>query len=132
MSKYKCSICDYSSSKNDVERHIDRKIKCGPNPELIILAIEIKCDKCDKEYSSIKTLTAHTKICTFNNNTKKYKEQYEKYKEQYDNLKDQYDNLKEQTDYIIKEKIKDKYEKIKGQHEKMKEQYEKHKEQNNS
>lgn len=62
--EFKCSVCDYSSAlKTNVIRHINKKKKCGDNPDLIEVPIEIKCSGCDKKYSSFESLKRHAKNC---------------------------------------------------------------------
>lgn len=65
MSLFKCSGCDYTSySKRNAERHINRKIKCADEIELITVQIEIKCEFCNKTFSTKEILKSHiSKTC---------------------------------------------------------------------
>jgi hypothetical protein len=59
-----CSICEYTSLyRISIERHINKQKKCGDNPEIIEIPIEIKCEYCDKSYKTKDTLFKHLKIC---------------------------------------------------------------------
>ena len=86
MNKYKCSECDYISSKADITRHINKKNKCGLNPIINIIIEEIKCDKCDKEFSNIKSFATHIHNCIYKcieEENKNLKEQNEKLKKRF-------------------------------------------------
>jgi hypothetical protein len=64
MSKYCCSECNYSSNRKDfVLKHINRKIKCikGTNPIVIEIPVEIVCEFCKKEFSTVFSLERHSK-----------------------------------------------------------------------
>jgi len=62
--EFKCSVCNYTSpSRFSIERHINKQKKCGKNPEIIEVLIEIRCDYCNKSYASKDNLTKHLKIC---------------------------------------------------------------------
>jgi hypothetical protein len=59
--KYKCSLCFYDAfNKENVEKHIKKTKKCA---EAQIIEIEIKCDFCDKTFSSEMSKINHEKIC---------------------------------------------------------------------
>jgi hypothetical protein len=46
--EFKCLSCDYtSSSKFSVERHINKQKKCGENPTIIEVSIDIICEYCN-------------------------------------------------------------------------------------
>ena len=61
--EFACSICQYTSSKKEnVLKHFNRKRSCGPGiKEIIEIPIEIKCDFCDKNFSSVSNLRYHQK-----------------------------------------------------------------------
>jgi hypothetical protein len=47
--EFSCSKCDYSSDvRENVVRHINKKVKCGVNPEIIKNNIDIYCEFCKK------------------------------------------------------------------------------------
>jgi transcriptional regulator NrdR family protein len=68
MTEYSCSVCQYTSKKKDhVERHIKKKKSCGQGiKEIIEIPIDVKCEYCNKIFSTYKTLEFHLK-----NNCKK-------------------------------------------------------------
>jgi hypothetical protein len=69
--KYKCSSCFYDAfNKENVEKHIKKTKKCA---EAHIEEIEIKCDFCDKSFSSEIAKINHEKVCK----NKKLEEQLE-------------------------------------------------------
>lgn len=59
--EFSCSLCKYTSNKKEnVTRHISRKNECGiGTKEIIEIPIEIKCEYCNKNYSSVKNLNFH-------------------------------------------------------------------------
>jgi hypothetical protein len=61
--EFGCSICEYTSKqKKDVIRHINRKRSCGPGiKEIVEIPIDIKCEYCDKDFSSMQNLKYHQK-----------------------------------------------------------------------
>jgi len=62
--EFQCSSCGYNSSfKVSVERHINKKKKCGENPIILSVPIDIVCEYCDKQYNTKETLVKHLKIC---------------------------------------------------------------------
>jgi hypothetical protein len=62
--EFKCSSCDYTShSMYNVEKHITKKNKCGDNPIVVSVSIDIICEYCDKSYKTQKNLREHLKIC---------------------------------------------------------------------
>jgi len=61
MSKFKCSSCEYTSNqKGNVQRHIDNM---SHDKEIIVIPVEIKCDKCNSIFTTIPVLKNHLKIC---------------------------------------------------------------------
>lgn len=62
--EFSCSICNYSSSrKYCVKTHINKKNKCGENPQIIEILVEIRCEYCDKLYKTKANLKEHYKVC---------------------------------------------------------------------
>jgi hypothetical protein len=63
--KFKCSLCDYSSNvKKSVDRHINKKIKCGEGEASIIeLSVDIYCEFCKKSITTVPNLEKHLKVC---------------------------------------------------------------------
>ena len=63
MTEYKCSICNYTSSQKEaVNRHINKKKSCGEGVKKIInISVDIKCEFCEKEFSSTISLRYHIK-----------------------------------------------------------------------
>jgi len=61
--EFGCSVCEYTSSKKEnVVRHINRKIACGKGlREIIEIPIEIKCQYCEKKFSTYVSLKGHEK-----------------------------------------------------------------------
>ena len=89
MSYYECKRCKFTSKfKNDIRRHLDRKIKCGKDLDaynysdeelykLSLIRVEIKeeedkikliCIHCNKIYSRLDSLNRHKLICKKINN----------------------------------------------------------------
>jgi len=62
--EFQCSLCNYlSPSKFSLERHINKKNKCGENPTIVLVPIEIRCEYCNKLYKTREVLIKHLKIC---------------------------------------------------------------------
>ena len=63
MTEYKCSVCNYTSLlKQHVEKHVNKKKSCGNGiKEIIAMHIEIKCEFCNKFFSSPLSLNRHIK-----------------------------------------------------------------------
>ncbi len=63
MTEYSCSVCQYSSHlKEHIVRHINKKKSCGLGlKEIIKIPIEIKCEFCNKNFSSSASLKYHIK-----------------------------------------------------------------------
>ena len=59
--EFRCSICNYTSDRRqNVERHINRKTKCGDGISHILeLPIEISCEFCNKTFTQKRTLARH-------------------------------------------------------------------------
>jgi len=69
--EFGCSICEYTSSqKEHVINHINRKKSCGPGEKTVIeIPIDIICEYCKKNFSSIRNLERHMKnICRHKHN----------------------------------------------------------------
>src|SRR5690348_8417423 len=58
-----CSVCEYISTKKaNVERHINRKQICGPGiKEVIEIPVDIRCEFCNKKFTTSSNLTRHQK-----------------------------------------------------------------------
>ncbi len=71
MSEFSCSVCNYTSSvKKCVQKHINKKIKCGEGvPVILTISVEIKCDACNKKFSTKDTLSYHILNTCKNKNT---------------------------------------------------------------
>ncbi len=65
--KFKCSLCNYLSyNKLDVNRHFNRKIKCGEGiPTILTVDETITCDDCKKIFTLEPNLKRHLKTCKF-------------------------------------------------------------------
>jgi hypothetical protein len=64
--EFTCSICHYNSSKKEnVTRHIKRKIPCGDGiREIIYIPIDINCEFCGMKFMTQKNLNEHvSKSC---------------------------------------------------------------------
>jgi hypothetical protein len=63
MTEYSCSSCKYTSQiKEHVVRHINKKKSCGLGvKEIIEIPVEIICEFCNKNFSSIISLKYHVK-----------------------------------------------------------------------
>jgi hypothetical protein len=61
--EFGCSVCEYTSTqKKDIIRHINRKKSCGPGiKEIIEIPVEIRCEYCSKNFSSVPNLRYHQK-----------------------------------------------------------------------
>ena len=61
--EFGCSVCEYTSSqKNSIIRHINRKQSCGPGvKEITEIPIEIKCNYCNKMFSTRENCRDHQK-----------------------------------------------------------------------
>jgi hypothetical protein len=65
MSKFKCSICNYTSPfKYNVKNHINKQTKCGEGIATIFEEkSEIQCEFCKKTLTTVQHLNRHNKIC---------------------------------------------------------------------
>ncbi len=62
--EFKCSICDYTTPyKIAINKHFTKQNKCGDNPHIIEVKVDIRCEYCDKSYKTKDNLTQHHKIC---------------------------------------------------------------------
>src|SRR6185369_3536358 len=61
--EFACSVCNYTSKqKEHVLDHIKRKRSCGPGvKEVIEIPVEIKCEFCNKNFATTRTLERHMK-----------------------------------------------------------------------
>ncbi len=67
--EFSCSKCNYSSDvRENVVRHIKRKNKCGENPSITRLQLDIKCDHCGKLFTFKSNLQRHLKTCKVKKN----------------------------------------------------------------
>ena len=105
MTEYACSVCHYSSHlKEHIIRHINRKRSCGSGiKEIIEIPIEIKCEFCNKIFSSMTSLKYHTKHSCKHKDDAKDKE-IQRLKEELKQAKsitNNIDNSTNTTNYII-------------------------------
>jgi len=93
--EFTCSICQYTSDKkNNVLRHISKKISCGTgNREIIEIPTEIKCEFCKKLFSTKQHLRDHIKKTC---------------KDRDIAMKMEIDDLKEKVKELVKEKTEEK------------------------
>jgi hypothetical protein len=70
--KFSCSVCSYTSfRKNDVEKHFNKKNKCGNGiPEIIEIPVDIKCEFCNKLFTTNSSMKRHIKTCKINDKIK--------------------------------------------------------------
>jgi hypothetical protein len=63
MTEFSCSVCGYSSLiKQHLDNHLNRKKSCGSGVKKIIeIPVKIKCEFCDKLFSSLISLRYHIK-----------------------------------------------------------------------
>jgi hypothetical protein len=62
--EYKCSECDYTSEfRMNLERHINKKKKCGEDPQIIEVEGSVVCEYCEKTYKNKENLLKHLKGC---------------------------------------------------------------------
>lgn len=62
--EFSCSDCNYKSSRKQcVENHINRKNKCGTNPQIVEITTNIICEYCNKNYATKDNLSRHYKTC---------------------------------------------------------------------
>jgi len=66
--EFACSLCLYTSQfKHNVKAHINKQLKCGDGiAEIIEIPIEIKCNLCNKTFTTKVNLNKHLKICKVN------------------------------------------------------------------
>ena len=76
MAEYGCSVCNYRSNiKKNVQRHIDKKLSCGKGDKTIKeIKIDIKCEFCNKNFSSITSQKYHIKNTCKNKDSAKDEE----------------------------------------------------------
>jgi hypothetical protein len=74
--EFGCSVCEYTSyKKQHVINHINRKRSCGPGiKEVIEIPVEIKCQYCDKHFSTKQHLDVHIKKTCKNRDSAMQKE----------------------------------------------------------
>jgi predicted GIY-YIG superfamily endonuclease/flagellar motor protein MotB len=63
--EFKCSICKYTSSyKVDLQKHFNKKNKCGQGiPKIIEIPVDIKCEFCNNFFSNRSNMKRHSKTC---------------------------------------------------------------------
>jgi hypothetical protein len=62
--EFKCSSCGYTTpSRFSAERHLNKQKKCGKNPSILEVPVEIICEYCNKTYKTREILVKHLKIC---------------------------------------------------------------------
>lgn len=86
--EFQCSVCGYSSSfKSNITKHINRKKKCGENPSVKEIPVEITCQFCDKHYKTKDNLMQHVKGCKIRKNN--FEEEITKLRKENQELKRQ-------------------------------------------
>jgi hypothetical protein len=61
---FSCSSCGYASeTRENVVRHLNKKNKCGDNPVLEIINVDIECEFCNKKLSTKYSLSRHLNVC---------------------------------------------------------------------
>lgn len=69
--EFKCSICDFTSQqKACVQRHINRKNKCGDNPYVITIDGNVTCEYCNLVCKTRYIVNNHYKVCKQRGNSK--------------------------------------------------------------
>jgi len=104
--EFSCSVCQYTSTKkSSVTRHINKKLSCGSGQkEIIEIPIEIKCEYCNKKFSTIHNLTRHKKeFCKQKDKAKD--EEIAKLKEELRKSRTSFSDEKEDKEYIYLIKI---------------------------
>jgi hypothetical protein len=73
MSLYKCTGCEYESYRiTSIGNHINRKNKCSDGTvNFIRIQVDIKCNYCNKNYSSMNGLDGHLRTCKIKRNIDK-------------------------------------------------------------
>jgi exonuclease VII large subunit len=97
--EFGCSICGYTSTqKEHVINHINRKRSCGPGDKTIVeIPVEIKCEYCQKNFSTNRTLERHMRN-TCKNKKDQLEEENKKLKEKVKELeKNQTTTINNQT-----------------------------------
>jgi hypothetical protein len=63
--EFYCSVCNYNSGiKKSVERHINKKTKCGDgNLEIVKIKADISCEFCKKSFATKPSLNRHIITC---------------------------------------------------------------------
>ncbi len=121
MTEYKCSICNYSSSKYNVNRHIIKENRCGEGDRKLVEIFSLdenKCEYCKKIFSTKPILSHHNKICKVkklqveeeNHIIKEKLAISEMVSEDIDNINKKYENLLKINEDLLK--INEKNEKI--------------------
>jgi hypothetical protein len=70
MAEFSCSVCEYTSCKKEnVTKHINKKKSCGPGiKEIIEIPVDIRCEWCNKKFSTKSNLKEHEKESCKNKN----------------------------------------------------------------
>jgi len=111
--EFGCSICNYTSTyKKDALRHISRKNKCGENPQMVEISIDIICEYCNKSYKTRDNLTKHLKICS---------KKEVGLQKQIDLLKEENEDLKKQIQAMKTIKLEETNKKLTTENKKLKE-----------
>lgn len=79
---YKCDSCEYSSTrKHNVEKHLQRKVKCSPHPSMIAFLSYI-CPQCRKSFKHVSGFYKHRKTCSQPSELETLKREVEELKKQ--------------------------------------------------
>ncbi len=91
---FSCSVCNYTSNiRQSIIKHIHKKTKCGENPQIISSEADIKCEYCNKSYTTHLSMVRHLKIC-------KSKEKKDKLEIELDEKNQEVEKLKKENEIL--------------------------------